>query len=462
MWARPNAAISAKFEKRPDRGRRDDSPLARPAHRGDRGLRQRHGAQVRNCPREGLGGSGKTRFVEQALKPRLEDRKVRVIRASMFGVADAEDLFGRLAAALFHEDKDEGEGKSQHVVDVIKGIAKGFAKSVAEKAGITFALPVSMRSIVGILLPKKCLLVLDDDERRSCASDDMALFGAVNDIVESMGAKVMLVSTPLSRENCPEWRQFDSESREKLVWRAHRFEPSPSQLAQDMLGDIQGTSRDVDTRAIAAQVAKDCKCRNARAMIRARGAIMELRSLKALDDEKLPLESREGTFRDAVRLALSTDRKSTPRPTNETGRQDETERQNGANRHEDQLDNLISAINAERDREHHKDFPAIEDNLGPRPNASRDEIEAQFREGLEKWYPREPAARTVKNVARKLDFGCILLKDEEVDKLVGNLLSAMADPELPVSSFGDAIGALVTLDQLGFVTDTAEDGFTQC
>lgn len=74
-----------------------------------------------------------------------------------------------------------------------------------------------MRSIVGVLLPKKRLLVLDDVEKRSCASDDMALFGAVNDIVESMGAKVMLVSTPLSRENCPEWRQFDSESREKLV-----------------------------------------------------------------------------------------------------------------------------------------------------------------------------------------------------------------------------------------------------
>lgn len=416
---------------------------------------------------EGDWGSGKTRFVEQALKPRLEDnyekdKQVRVIRVSMFGVTGTEDLFGRLATALFHKDKDEGGGKRQHGVNIIKGAAKGVTKYVAEKAGITLTLPVSMRSVVGILLPKKCLLVLDDVERRSCASDDMALFGAVNDMVESMGAKVMLVSTPLSRENCPEGRQFDSEIREKLVWRVHRFEPSPSQLAQDMLGDIQGTSLDVDTRAIVAQVAEDCKCRNARAMIRAKGVITELCSLKALDDEKLPLESREGTFRDAVRLALSTDRKSTPRPTNETGRQGETERQNGANHHEDQLDNLISAINAERDREHRKDFPAIEDNLGPCSNASRDEIEAQFRECLEKWYPREPAARTVKNVAGKLDFGCILLEDEEVDKLVGNLLSAMADPELPVSSFGDAIGALVTLDQLGFVTEAAEDGFTQC
>lgn len=391
---------------------------------------------------EGSWGSGKTQFVEKVLKPHLEERGVKLIRVSMFGVACADDLYDRVAAALLH--LGEREGKAWHGVKIATDLVAG----LAEKAGLSLNLSVSMRSVVGFLLSDKCLLVLDDVERRSEEADEMSLFGAVNDMVESAGARVMLVSTPLSREEGVDERAFDKEIREKLVWKVLRFEPSPSQLARDVLGSISRTSRDVDTPAIVVEAAEACGCDNARAMIRAEGIVGVLCGLEALDDGRLPLEGRENALRDAVRLALMTS----------LGRAPQVEG-SAAPPEEEEMD-PESTFMEQREWERYGDFPTIGAYLDPYAGASAEEIESGFRSYLAKWYPDDLDAKTIKDVASKLERFTDL-EDEEVESLAEDFSRAMSGRAIPVSLIGDAMGAFVTLDLLGFSTGMTEDDFAQ-
>ena len=392
---------------------------------------------------EGSWGSGKTRFVEKALKPHLRERGVKLVRVSMFGVACADDLYDRVAAALLH--LEERKGKAWHGAKIAADLAAGLAK----KAGLSLNLSVSMRSVVGFLLSDKCLLVLDDVERRLGKADEMSLFGAVNDMVESAGARVMLVSTPLSREEGDDGGAFDKEIREKLVWKVLRFEPSPSQLARDVLGAIPRTSRDVDTPAIVIEAAEACGCDNARAMIRAEGIVRVLCGLEALDDGRLPLEGRENTLRDAVRLALMTS----------WGRAPQVER-SAAPREEEEMD-PVSTFMEQREWERYGDFPSIGAYLDPYAGAPAEEIESGFRNYLVKWYPDDIDAKTIKEVASKLERFTDL-EDEEVESLAEGFSRAMSGRAIPVSSIGDAIGAFVTLELLGFSAGMTEDEFAQC
>lgn len=391
---------------------------------------------------EGSWGSGKTRFVENVLKPHLRERGVKLVRVSMFGVACADDLYDRVAAALLH--LEEREGKAWHGAKIATDLATG----LAEKAGLSLNLSVSTRSVVGFLLSAKYFLVLDDVERRFKETDEMSLFGAVNDMVESAGARVMLVSTPLSREKGVDGRAFDKEIREKLVWKILRFEPSPSQLARDVLGAIPRTSLDVDTPAIVVEAAEASGCDNARAMIRAQGIVRVLCGLEALDDGSLPLEGRENALRDAIRLALMTS----------WGRAPQVEG-SAAPREEEEID-PASTLMEQREWERYGDFPSIGAYLDPYAGASADEIESGFRNYLAKWYPDDLDAKTIKDVASKLGRFTDL-EDEDVESLAEDFSHAMSSRAIPVSSIGDAIGAFVTLDLLGFSASMTENDFAR-
>lgn len=391
---------------------------------------------------EGSWGSGKTWFVEKNLKPHLRKHGVKLARVSMFGVSSADDFYDRVAATLLH--LEERRGKAWHGTKIAADLAAGLAK----KTGLVLDLSVSMRSIVSLLLSNKCLLVLDDVERRSREADEMSLFGAVNDMVESAGARVMLVSTPISRENDISGRAFDKEIREKLVWKVLRFEPSPSQLARDLLGAVPRTSQDVDTPAIVVEAAEACKCDNARAMIRSEGIVRVLCGLKVLDDGNLPLEGRENSLRDAIRLALITSWGRVPKV-----------KEDAAPR-EDEGPDPVSAFTEQREREQYNDFSSIGAYLDPYVGASAEEIESEFREYLAKWYPNDSNVKTIKNVESKLRRFTDL-EDEEVEALAKNFSNAMAGRVIPISSIRDATGAFATLELLGFSSETTEDYFMQ-
>lgn len=57
---------------------------------------------------EGDWGSGKTRFLEQRVRPHIHDAmKKDMVRVSMFGISNADQLYERIAMALIHMDKGQ-------------------------------------------------------------------------------------------------------------------------------------------------------------------------------------------------------------------------------------------------------------------------------------------------------------------------------------------------------------------
>lgn len=193
---------------------------------------------------EGDWGSGKTRFIEEKLAKHLEEGEYDLVRVSMSGIATAEDLYERIVMALVHlSDKDM---RSQAAAKTIGGALNGISGALIKRTGLSVNLSVGIQSVACLMLRKKHFLVFDDVERRSKDSDDLALFGTMNDLVERLGLKVMLVSNAWGGSDVQSMREFDRDVREKLIWKVYPFRPCPSALAEEILmGDCR-PSEDLD------------------------------------------------------------------------------------------------------------------------------------------------------------------------------------------------------------------------
>ncbi len=95
-------------------------------------------------------------------------------------------------------------------------------------------LAVGIQSVACLMLRKKHFLVFVDVERRSEHGDDLALFGTMNDLVERLGMNVMLVSNAWGGSEARPLRKFDSDVREKLIWKVYLFRPRASALAKEI------------------------------------------------------------------------------------------------------------------------------------------------------------------------------------------------------------------------------------
>ena len=137
---------------------------------------------------EGPWGSGKTRFLNSALCSSLKDRRKRMVRVSMFGLKDADELYGKLGAVLMRLESDGG-GKLRKV---LRRAASGLPKvafAAMSAVGIPLNGDMGAKLVVDLLLSDKHVLVFDDVERRSGSSDDLSLFGAVNEAGRGEGGK---------------------------------------------------------------------------------------------------------------------------------------------------------------------------------------------------------------------------------------------------------------------------------
>ena len=81
---------------------------------------------------EGDWGSGKTRFLEQRVRPHIKTAmEMDLIRVSMFGVSNADQLYERIAMSLIDKEEEQiDEGSSSWRDDKRK--AKRIAKRIAK------------------------------------------------------------------------------------------------------------------------------------------------------------------------------------------------------------------------------------------------------------------------------------------------------------------------------------------
>lgn len=158
---------------------------------------------------QGPWGSGKTRYVEHVLASPLKDTGYKVLRVSMFGVSDADELDSRIVMALL-EIPDKVEIASyRSKLKTLRGQAKSIAVSFGanEISKLGNSINATPRMLFDLVCSDKQLIILDDMERTGPGFDDNAVFGSFNDFVEGRGMKVVIVTNDIAKVN--------SETRER-------------------------------------------------------------------------------------------------------------------------------------------------------------------------------------------------------------------------------------------------------
>ncbi|MEQ3363693.1 P-loop NTPase fold protein [Raoultibacter massiliensis] len=236
---------------------------------------------------EGEWGSGKTRFLKTKLEEELNKEGIglKIVYVSLFGISDSNDLYRRIMAAMLPLSDPNGNkiGRAfQYILKLMRRAASEGLAFFRIFPKVNFSIDPEL--FTSLFLPRKHLLILDDTERRSANCDDLSLFGAVNDLVENKGVKTILVSNSFSPK-CAETdeadgpkkstdvRGFDSEVREKLVWRCLRFKPSLEDIAKSVFADPADGQDRID---IIVQAARMANCGNVRAFLKSKSFIEDL------------------------------------------------------------------------------------------------------------------------------------------------------------------------------------------
>lgn len=391
---------------------------------------------------EGDWGSGKTRFIEQEVAPHLKKKGVDLIRVSMFGVSSTADLYEHIAMALVHlNDRSE---KTRAIIKAVGGTVGNFVGWLAKKVGLSLNVTVSMQSIAYLLLDGKVdgkgrLLVLDDVERRSVDCDDLSLFGAVNDLVEGMGVKVLLVSNSLSINEGGDVREFDKNVREKLIWKVYHFEPGPTALAKEILAKELPPIPDVDVRGAIIAGAEASGCSNARAMIRAERLVRELCGLDALRDDSIAPQNRFSAIRDSVHFSLLSCMGREPKQEEPPKSVSPLSPEAFANYKKQEL------------YEQYKDFPAISRYFNQMGEVSSIDLEKGFREYIAKRYPHDASTLEVKAICERAR-SIYYFEDDDVESLLEGFHIELLKGSFSATLLRDVINAYFTFDRLGFIS----------
>lgn len=253
---------------------------------------------------KGAWGSGKTRFVNSVLAPILKDKNKRLVRVSMFGIENADELYQRIGAVLLRIEGDgENEGKVAKVGRRVVGNVPNFAEAAMSFFGISVQLDVGMKFAVDVLASAKHVLVFDDVERRSNAADDLSLFGAVNELVEGRGLKAIFVIGEGSLVGEAE-RLFDYDIREKLIWRTYEYRQSVDSLVDSMFAEFRQSSSCVDIVECVRVAVERRRCVNVRALLKARLFVCELVKASVLSDPSVYCASLRFALIDMLEFVL--------------------------------------------------------------------------------------------------------------------------------------------------------------
>lgn len=173
----------------------------------------------------GEWGSGKTYYLEHVLKERLEANGFRMLRISVFGVSDGNEVYERLLAAYCNLNGSKAARLGNDLGKTLFSTLSGLAK----KHGLSIA--VSAETILSLVKMEKCLVVLDDTERSGMTADVKGLFGLVNEMVENLHWHVLLVrNEPFSLSD-----GANSTQAEKVIARQIKYTPSLEDLYRSVV-----------------------------------------------------------------------------------------------------------------------------------------------------------------------------------------------------------------------------------
>lgn len=396
---------------------------------------------------EGPWGSGKTRFLNDVLAPSLKGKGKRMVRVSLFGMRDADQLYEKLGALLVRLD---GEGRSKPL-KFVRGVVRSlveFANSTLS-ARVSLQLSMGMKFVVDMLVSNKHVIVFDDVERRSKEADDLSLFGAVSELVEGRGLKVIFVSAGMGG-GAQQGREFDVDIREKLIWRLYSYKQAEDGLVRDIFGELAPSVGGIDILECVLEAVKRAKCTSARAMLRVQQMVDEVLRSNILADETIFVGNRKSAFIDVIQFALMV---CEGRPPQDPALHSDGEKLNIFN---------VEYSAASREYEKYVDVPCVDEYFRPRVSGERLDLGSGIRRYIEKRYPNSEDTQAVYEIASSIESDIGSMSDREMVPLVSRLSDVIRRCVFSPAALRDAVYYNSKLSDLGFEEALPEDELSRC
>ena len=397
---------------------------------------------------EGPWGAGKTRFLNSVLAPGLKGLQKRMVRVSMFGLKDGGELYEKLGAVLLRLQGERG-GKLAKLTRKAVATTPKFVGSALSMSGVSLQLDIGMKFVVDMLASNKHVIVLDDVERRSEESDDLSLFGAVNELVEGCGLKVVLVTNGLQEEaGCA--RPFDSNVREKLVWKRYTFEQSLARLLDGVFGHIESPVPGINILECVGEAIERSECVNARAMLKAELLVSDLVRLDVFCDDSIYVVNRRSAFVDLVQFALMVCDGNPPEPPRPL---DSEER--------------VNYLDGEKWRmqqryESYLDARFVEQYFRPRMGVGEMDLDRGVRQYIGNRYSESEGSYVIKSIKRAIDSGFQEMSDEDLQELVSKLSSQILCGSFSPVLLRDVVYWYEEFRKLGFKCVLSKEGLISC
>ena len=397
---------------------------------------------------EGPWGAGKTRFLNSVLAPGLKGLQKRMVRVSMFGLKDGGELYEKLGAVLLRLQGERG-GKLAKLTRKAVATTPKFVGSALSMSGVSLQLDIGMKFVVDMLASNKHVIVLDDVERRSEESDDLSLFGAVNELVEGCGLKVVLVTNGLQEEaGCA--RPFDSNVREKLVWKRYTFEQSLARLLDGVFGHIESPVPGINILECVGEAIERSECVNARAMLKAELLVSDLVRLDVFCDDSIYVGNRRSAFVDLVQFALMVCDGNPPEPPRPL---DSEER--------------VNYLDGEKWRmqqryESYLDARFVEQYFRPRMGVGEMDLDRGVRQYIGNRYSESEGSYVIKSMKHAIDSGFQEMSDEDLQELVSKLSSQILCGSFSPALLRDVVYWYEEFRKLGFKCVLSKEGLISC
>lgn len=194
----------------------------------------------------GEWGCGKTYYIEKVVIPALQEEGWNPVKVSLFGIESVNEIPLRIADNYKRPKNDEGDrtekekscwfslGKGKAGKAVVKGAQLVSSISWLESFVDVKTLVDKNSGLLYKLIPtEKTVIILDDIERVIDIIDVHTLLGAINELVEQRGYKVVVIAND-------SYMQQKSEAKlvfkEKVIEKTLVYEPDVVSIFKELCG----------------------------------------------------------------------------------------------------------------------------------------------------------------------------------------------------------------------------------
>lgn len=247
---------------------------------------------------EGPWGSGKTRFVDCELAPKLEGQGVTVLRVSMIGVTSAKEVYERILASSVRKAAGIDDASSRKRFGAGRKAAGelglSYLRQKVKKAlgSVDLVYSPAPELLVGVILDENTLVVLDDSERID-DKGSLEFFGAVDGLLERLGKKVLIVH---GREG----NALAKDIAEKLIMKTCELTPDYECICKSIFAESIEACPSLLVDTIVAAGVKASENLNVRMLIRVKACVARLFESSYANDEGIDESIRHRTLADAV------------------------------------------------------------------------------------------------------------------------------------------------------------------